>query len=362
MPAPVGPILPSWGTVGSIPVICRPWLDGARGGLHLPDLAQTGLDRLDILLVVAGLAGLVLGGEALVRGAVSLARGAGISPAVIGLTLVGFGTSSPELLTSLQAAVAGSAGIAIGNVVGSNTGNSLLIVGVAAMLAPIAVAPAVLRRDGLVMVAATLACLGAVLLAQIGRAVGVAFLAGMFVYLVATIRAERRHASPAATMYQHEAETIPGPAGGTGRSLLALLGGLALTLLGARFLVEGAVSLAETLGMSEAVIGLTIVAVGTSMPELVTSVIAARKGHGDVALGNIVGSNIFNILGILGVTAVIVPLPVPPEIAAFDIWVMLAATLLLMLFARTGWRIGRREGTLLLIAYAVYATWRLAGF
>lgn len=315
---------------------------------------------MDIVLLLAGLAGLVIGGEMLVRGAVALARGFGVSPLLIGLTLVGFGTSSPELVTSLQAAFAGSPGIAIGNIVGSNTGNIMLILGLSAMIAPIVVAPEVLRRDGAVLALATLACLGAVLTGGLGRLVGVTFLAALAAYLIATVMIEKRRQTAASKMYVHEAEVLPAPPGAVWRDGLILLAGLAATILGARFLVGGAISLAARAGVPEEVVGLTIVAIGTSMPELVTSVIAVRKGHGDVAFGNIIGSNIFNILGILGVTALAVPMAVPASIAGFDIWVMLAATVAFLVLARTGWRVGRGEGAVLVAAYAGYVTWLVA--
>ncbi len=315
---------------------------------------------MDIVLLLAGLAGLVIGGDMLVRGAVALARGFGVSPLLIGLTLVGFGTSAPELVTSLQAALAGSPGIAVGNIVGSNIGNILLILGLGALIAPIAVAPEVLKRDGTVLALATLACLGAVLTGGVGRLAGGAMLAALAAYLIATVVIEKRRQTAAAALYEHEAELLPTPPGGFWRAGAILLVGLAATILGARFLVTGAISLAESAGIPEEVIGLTIVAIGTSMPELVTSVIAARKGHGDVAFGNVVGSNIFNILGILGATALAMPLSVPASIARFDIWVMLAATLVFLVFARTGWRVGRREGALLMAAYAGYIGWLVA--
>lgn len=302
----------------------------------------------------------MIGGEFLVRGAVALARDLGVSPLIIGLTLVGFGTSTPELVTSLQAALAGSPGIAIGNILGSNIGNILLILGLAAVLAPVTVAPEALRRDGLVMLAATLACVGAVLTGAVGRGAGAGLAGALVVYLLAVVLIERRRQSAAAAMYVHEAALLPERALGRGRAMLILLVGLAATLIGARFLVSGAIGLAAKLGMSEAVIGLTIVAIGTSMPELVTSVIAARKGQGDVAFGNIVGSNIFNILGILGMTALVHPLTVPPGIAAFDIWIMLAATVAMLVLARTGWRVGRREGAVMVLAYAAWLAVLLA--
>lgn len=298
---------------------------------------------MDIVYILIGFVALLIGGEFLVRGAVAVAVRARISPLVIGLTLVGFGTSTPELLTSVQAALAGSPGIAMGNVVGSNIANILLILGVAALIAPIAVARDGFLRDGGVVLGASVLCLGLVLWGDLGRGAGTVLVLSLVAYLVWALRTS----AP-------EAADIPLTAMGVGPALLLALGGLALTLLGARFLVSGAVSIAATLGVSDAVIGLTIVAVGTSLPELVTSVVAARKGQGDLAFGNVVGSNIFNILGILGVTALVQPLAVPAQIAGFDIWVMLAATVLLIVMAVAGWRIGRAKGMILLAAYAAY--------
>ncbi|MEQ6247861.1 calcium/sodium antiporter [Sulfitobacter sp. HNIBRBA3233] len=308
-----------------------------------------------ILLVVFGLLGLVFGGELLVRGAVSAAKSFGISPMVIGLTLVGFGTSTPELVTSLQAALSGSSGIAVGNVVGSNIGNVLLILGIAAMIAPIAVDAKAFRRDGAVVVIATVLCLGTVLFGEIDRLIGAGFLLALAAYLGFTLWSETRAGgTPAAAVYENEAEAVPGPETSVPVSMLIAVAGLVITIVGARLLVSGAVSIAEAAGLSEAVIGLTIVAIGTSMPELVTSVIAVRKGEGEVALGNVLGSNIFNILGILGVTALVQPMAIPAEIANLDVWVLCATTVVLIAFARTGWTISRREGALFVLAYAVY--------
>lgn len=311
-------------------------------------------------LVVIGLIGLVIGGEMLVRGAVSAANRLGLPPLVIGLTLVGFGTSSPELVTSLQAAFAGAPGIAIGNVVGSNIGNILLILGLTAALTPIAVQPAAFRRDGGVMILATLMCLGVVWLGDIGRVAGLVLVVVLVAYLAFTLIVESRSSRTAAgEVYEAEAKAVPGRDQPIWLGLLTAVFGLAVTIFGARYLVSGAVTLAEAAGISETVIGLTIVAIGTSMPELVTSIIAIRKNEADVALGNVLGSNIFNILGILGVTALVHPLSVPPEILQFDIWVMCGATLMLILFAWTGWRIGRREGGIMLACYAGYLAWLL---
>lgn len=311
-------------------------------------------------LIALGLAGLVLGGEFLVRGAVSAARAFDISPMVIGLTLVGFGTSSPELVTSLQAALSGAPGIAIGNVVGSNIVNVLLILGLAALMVPIAVDARAFRRDGTVMMLATVLCTAAVLIGEIGRPAGGLLLGALLAYLAWTLIQDRRgKRSPGTAVYEAEAAIVPRTDTPLALSLAQAGAGLVITILGARLLVSGAISAAEAIGMSQTVIGLTIVAIGTSLPELVTSVIAVRKGQGDVALGNILGSNIFNLLGILGITALVQPMIVPPEIIRLDIWVMGAAALILVLFARTGWRIGRREGAVMLACYAGYLGWLL---
>ena len=312
---------------------------------------------MDMILLLAGLCALIAGGELLVRGAVGAALRWGVSPMLIGLTLVGFGTSAPELAASVQAALAGAPGIAVGNVVGSNIANILLILGAAALIAPIAVPRGVLLRDGGMLALASVACAVIVVGGSLGRGAGV-LLAGLTAYLLGTIWAERRQ-SRATPVYVAEAE-MAGPVPASLAASLGLFGvGLVLIVMGAHGLVTGAVALAAALGMSDAVIGLTVVAIGTSMPELVTSVIAARKGEGAVAFGNVVGSNIFNILGILGATALVKPLAVPGQIAQVDIWVMLAATALMALMARSGWILSRREGAVLLALYAGYMTWLL---
>lgn len=211
------------------------------------------------------------------------------------------------------------------------------------------------------MVLATVLCLGAVLIGDIGRVVGLIFILALIAYLTFTLVSERRSShSAASTVYEGEAQIVVGADYSLLTALLIAIAGLALTIFGARFLVEGAVDIAKAAGLSEAVIGLTIVAIGTSMPELVTSIIAVRKGQGAVALGNLLGSNIFNVLGILGVTALVQPMAVPPEIMRLDIWVMCAATAVMVLFARTGWRIGGREGAALLAGYAAYLIFLLA--
>jgi cation:H+ antiporter len=307
------------------------------------------------LLIVGGLLGLVFGGDLLVRGAVDLARRIGLSPLIIGLTLVGFGTSTPELVTSLQAAFVGSPGIAVGNVVGSNIANILLILGVASLLAPVVIDQAAFKRDGTVLVLSTLMCLGAALFGRFTPAIGVFFVLTLIAYLVFTVSKERQ-----AGVTQPETEVVGGRSVQTGnvwKDLAFVAAGLTLTILGARFLVFGAIDVAQAFRVSETVIGLTIVAVGTSLPELVTTIAAARRNQSDIAFGNIVGSNIFNVLFILGATALIHPIAVPASIAKFDIWVMTGATTLLLLMAVRRWRINRVEGGVLLGAYVAYSVW-----
>lgn len=307
------------------------------------------------IMIAIGLTGLFVGGEMLVRGAVAIAKTYGLPPMVIGLTLVGFGTSTPELVTSVQAALSGSSGIAIGNVVGSNIGNILLILGVSAMLLPLAVARDALWRDGSVMIAATLALLGVVLFGEITRWIGVGFVASLCAYLFAVFwSVSKTKETPDSVVYEKEAAAIPGTDLGLSAATGFAVVGLIATIIGARLLVDGAISVAEFAGISETVIGLTVVAIGTSTPELVTAVIAVRKGQGDVAIGNVIGSNLFNILGIVGVTALVHPITVPLEIATFDVWVLLGASALLVGFARTGWTINRLEGGVFLVAYLGY--------
>lgn len=297
---------------------------------------------MDILYIAIGLIGLLAGGEFLVRGSVAVAARAGLSPFVIGLTLVGFGTSAPELAASLSAALAGSPDIALGNVVGSNIGNILLILGLSALIAPIAMPRGSMARDGVTLGLASLLCAGLVLSGGVGRIAGAFCVAGLILYLVLALR--RGDDAP---------PELASKSGALWVSLMGVLAGLGLIIGGAHALVVGATDLARAVGLSEAVIGLTVVAMGTSLPELATSLIAARKGQGDIALGNILGSGIFNILGILGITALVLPLSVPAQIAGFDIWVMLGATALLGLFALRG-RLGRVVGALFLALYALY--------
>ncbi len=336
---------------------CRPARDRQNGALIGMELA---------LSILGGLVLLVLGAELLVRGAVRLAERMGVSPLLIGLTIVGFGTSTPELVTSVNAALVGSPGIAIGNIVGSNIFNVLVILAIAAMVAPLAVASTALKRDGVVMVAtaALMTLIG--LVWSFDRVVGLAFLAMLAGYLYFAWLQERGAAPAGHTAAFDRGEALegldpatrpsPAPAAQANPAVaLGLaLGGLALLVFGARFFVGGAIDVARLLGVSETVIGLTIVAAGTSMPELAASTIAALRRQADVAIGNVLGSNIYNILGIGGVTALISPTEVPAQIARFDNLVMLAVCVLLMALMYTGRRLARGEGALLFAGYLVY--------
>jgi cation:H+ antiporter len=307
-----------------------------------------------ILLLLAGLVMLGLGGDVLVRGAVGVARRFGLSPLLIGLTLVGFGTSMPELATSLQANLGGSPDVAIGNVVGSNIANILLILGIAAVIRPIACDRAAFRRDGPMLAASQLAMAAVILTGVVGRVEGAVMLAGLLAYTVFCYVSERRAGDAGARMHAQEAELPALPQAPLWLSAAMALGGIALTIAGARLLVDGAIDLARAAGISEAVIGLTLVAVGTSLPELATAIVAALRRQGDVAFGNVIGSNIFNALGILGATALALPMPAAEQILAFDLWVMLGVAALAIVATMTGWRIDRREGLLFLAGYAAY--------
>lgn len=300
---------------------------------------------LDYLYILIGLVGLFLGGEALVRGSVNIARRLSISPLIIGLTVVGFGTSTPELLVSVQAALRGVPDIAIGNIVGSNIANILLIVGVTALVWPIRVGEGSLRRDTAFMIASCLLLVPLFALGEIGRVPGVILVACLVVYLVWTFL------KPGQDTTDNERSAAPGS---VVISLLWIGFGLAALLFGARFLVDGAVSVARDFDVSEAFIGLTIVAVGTSLPELATSLTAALRRQSDIAIGNIVGSNIFNVLGILGVTALIAPIPVASRFLTFDLPIMIAVSFVLTGLLLTLPQIGWGVGSLFILGYAVY--------
>lgn len=295
------------------------------------------------ILFAVGLVMLFFGGEYLVRGASNIARHFRLSPMVIGLTIVGFGTSAPELLVSVQAALAGQPAIAIGNVLGSNVANILLILGVSAAISALIIPIAKVRRDLLIMLAASGMLWVMLLDGTVTRLDGAILLLGLAVFMwLAFTQGKEEHdpeAEAPASMLISVAQTI---------------GGLVVLVIGARFLVDSATEIARTFGVSEAVIGLTVVAVGTSLPELATSVIAAIRKQTEIAVGNVIGSNIFNIFSILGITALITPIPSDPRFAGVDmIWV--AGTAILLTFFAFALRgIPRFAGFILLAVYAVY--------
>jgi cation:H+ antiporter len=317
---------------------------------------------VDILFLLLGLCLLIAGGDLLVRGAVRIAERLRLSPMLIGLTVVGMGTSTPELAASIKASLAGSPGIAIGNIVGSNIANALLILGVAALIAPVLVSSRTLWRDGGVGLAAALALLAAGATVGLSREAGLAFLVMMVGYIYYAWRHERAGADHSAAydravaMEEVDPALVPHeqPAGRLSVALLLFLVGLGLVVSGAGLLVNAAIAIAGQFGVSDTVIGLTVVAVGTSVPELVTSAVAAWRRQGDIALGNVLGSNIYNILFIGGLTGVIAPTAVPASIMAFDLWALVAVLLVVMAFAFSGGRLSRKEGFVLVAAYVAY--------
>lgn len=314
--------------------------------------------------ILFGLILLAGGGDLLVRGAVQIAERLGMSPMLIGITLVGFGTSTPELVTSVQASLSGAPNIAIGNIVGSNIANILVVIGATALLQPIRIEPGALRRDATVLMASAIifALLSALL--PLDRIIGAVFVLCLVGYIIYCIRDERAAGSEQqgalASMSEGRTMLEPGLIPQPSKlpspvlSVVFVLAGLAGLILGGNLLVSGSVSLAEMLGVPDTIIGLTIVAIGTSAPEIATSLVAAFRKQTEVAFGNVVGSNIYNLLFIGGATAIATPVVVPQQIVTFDNPVMIAATAALVVFAWSGLRIGRREGGILLAGYGAY--------
>ena len=313
-------------------------------------------------LVAGGLLLLAGGGEALVRAATTIAEVAGVSPAVIGLTVVAIGTSLPELVVSLLAAIHGEPDLAVANVVGSNIFNIAATLGLAAIIIPLPVHGSAVRLEWPVMFAASLLCLIVARGGVIDRVEGAVLLVALVLFVVYTVRVARRDVGAAEARQlaeQVEARDIDRPNAGGGPPRLAvtlaiLAVGIGALIGGGRLLVDGAVALARIAGLSERVIGLTIVAGGTGAPELATSWVAAFRRRTDVAVANMIGSNIFNILGILGLTAVILPVHVSPTLVRSDMWWMIGTSLLLLPLMRSGARLSRGEGVVLFGAYVTY--------
>ena len=315
-------------------------------------------------MFVLGLVALVLGAELLVRGASKLALSFGISSLVVGLTVVAFGTSAPEMAVSVQSAWSGRVDIALGNVVGSNIFNVLVILGLSALVTPLVVHQQVIRQEVPVMIGVSLLLWALVLDGGISRWEGFLLAVLVLGYTVLLIRQSRRETARVQAEVEAEYdEAFDGRAQGWdshwGVQALLILAGLALLVTGAHWLVEAAVGFARQLGVSELVIGLTIVAAGTSLPEVATSVMAALRGERDIAVGNVVGSNIFNILAVLGLSASVAPadLAVAPAMLAFDLPIMVAVAVACLPVFFTGARVNRGEGALFLMLYAAYTVY-----
>ncbi|MGE5153921.1 MAG: calcium/sodium antiporter [Bdellovibrio bacteriovorus] len=315
------------------------------------------------LLILVGLIGLVVGGELLVRGAAALAGAARISPLVIGLTVVAFGTSAPELAVTIQAAWAGAPEIAVGNVVGSNIANVLLILGLSALVAPLVVQSRVVRIDVPLMIACSVGLWLLVLDGAVSRLDGLLLFATLIGYVIWSVIQGRREGveiqDEFAAALPHDGSTAPYILRQTG----LVVGGLVLLVIAARLLVSGGSDIARQLGVSELVIGLTIVAVGTSLPELVTSVVASLRGQRDIAVGNVVGSNLFNILAVLGLGALVAPggIPVADQVLRLDLPIMIATAAACLPVFFTGGRINRPEGALFFFYYVAYTTYVVMG-
>lgn len=307
---------------------------------------------MPFLFVALGLIILILAGDALVRGAANLSLRLGISALVVSLTVVAFGTSAPELLVSVQAVLTGAPGIAIGNVVGSNIANVLLVLGVPAIISGLPAADRDSRASYYMMVAATVLFIAILSVGPVRFPHGLTLVAALSVVLFVQFRMAHAHKHAAGTPKTRVAGTKPTMS--WPRIFLYLAVGLIGLPLGADLLIDSAVVIAQNFGISDTVIGLTLVAVGTSLPELATTVMAAIRKEADIAMGNVIGSNLFNLLAIIGIAGLIAPVPVDPAILRFDVWVMLASALLLGPFVLRGQALDRRWGIVMCMLYIAY--------
>jgi len=312
---------------------------------------------IDYLMTLGGLVLLYGGAESLVRGSSALALRLGLSPLVVGLTVVAFGTSSPELAVSLKAALAGQGDIALGNVVGSNIANLALILGLCALVRPLRVAAQVVRWDAPLMLGSSVLFAALLLDGALSRAEGALLFAGIVGYTAFSVHLARRE--PSTAVQEEFAEGLPAAPRSLWVEALLVVLGLALLVVGGRFLVSGAVAVARDFGLTEAFIGLTVVAVGTSLPELATSMVAAVRGEADIAVGNVVGSNIFNLLGVAGLASLVHPLRAT-GVSWPDLWVMIGVAAAVLPMIWTGYRVSRGEGLVLCLGYGGYLGWLLA--
>ena len=313
---------------------------------------------VDILTVIAGLILLIWGADRFVHGAAATARNLGVAPLMIGLTVVAFATSAPEILVSIDASIRGQPGLAYGNAIGSNIANIGLVLGTVALIRPIQLRSATLRREMPALLAVSLLTVSLFLDSYLSRIDGIVMLTGLVIVMIWLARLGMRTAPSDPIKKDYEAE-IPEDVA-MKNAIIWLLVGLAILLLGAHLLVDGSLSIAHTLGVSEVVIGILLVALGTSLPELAVSLVSALKGEYGLAIGNIVGSNIFNLLAVIGVAAVIAPSPMAPSVLSLHIFVMVAFTL--VLFAMTydydgKSELSRIEGVALLAAFIAYDTY-----
>ncbi len=313
-------------------------------------LIQTTAMMIDILLIVVGVVMVLVGADRLTEGASALARRMNVPEIIIGLTIVAAGTSAPELFVSLVSALKGTPDLAVGNVVGSNTMNSMLIVGCAAIAAPMVISRSTVKKDIPFSVGASLLLLLLTLDSHLGIIDGVILLVGFAAFMTYTLRQAKTGQADSAS----EGKSLK-----WSTSVIYVIAGLALLVVGSNVFVDSASSVAYSLGISEGVVGLTIVAGGTSLPELATSVVAARKGQSAIAIGNVIGSNVFNILMILGITATIAPMSIE-GITIIDMGVMMLSVTLVWLFSRTKYTVERWEGALLVTGYLAYLGWLLS--
>ena len=313
---------------------------------------------LAIVSIIGGSVLLYYGAEGLVRGSSSLAYRFGITPLIVGLTVVAFGTSSPEFVVSVNAAIKGNSGISLGNVIGSNICNIALILGVSALIRPIKINMRVIRTDLLIMIGITIVFILMMLDGEISRLDGAFLIAGIFIYNGVTIYMAKRTKDRKAEV--EYSETVQKKFGRKRIDLLFIIGGLGILILGSEVFVLGAKDIAEHFGASDLLIGLTVIALGTSLPELATSVVAAIKNEGDISIGNAIGSNIFNILLILGFASFIVPIATG-EVNWVDVSVMLGVSVLVLPLAWTGFVLSRMEGAFLLFIYLAYMAFKVFG-
>jgi cation:H+ antiporter len=306
-----------------------------------------------IAMLMAGLVLLYLGGEWLVRGASTAALRLGLSPLMVGMTVVAFATSTPELAVSLDSAFAGVDDVAVGNVIGSNIANLGLVLGLSALIKPIRVQARMIRRDMPWLLLATLFAVWCLMDGLVGRVEGLMLLAGLVMFIGLNIRSAKTERVSVQEQFTHE---VKERVSSLGRSWVMIAAGVIALVVGGAVFVEAAVHIAEATGVSTAVVGLTIAAIGTSLPELATAIVASARGSSDICAGNIVGSNFFNLLCILGLTAAIAPLQ-RGEVQMGDLYVMAGLTGLVLPFMYSGFRLGRREGALLLLCYSAYLGW-----